>query len=113
MAHFAKVENGIVTNVFVVANEHEDNGQEYLNGLGLEGDWIQTSYNANFRKKYAAVGDEYLEDKDAFRSPAPYPSWIFDFENWEWNAPVPYPTDGENYTWDEDAGEWVLVETEA
>jgi hypothetical protein len=113
MAHFAKVENGIVTNVLVVANEHEDNGQEYLNGLGLEGDWIQTSYHGNIRKKFAGIGDEYLADKDAFRPPPPFPSWVFDFKKWEWNAPVPYPTDGKNYTWDEDAGEWVLVETEA
>ena len=53
MAHFAKIENVIFVNVVVVDDEHEADGQSYLNLLGLEGDWVQTSYNANFGKKYA------------------------------------------------------------
>lgn len=70
MAHFAKIENGIVTNVVVVDNEHEANGQEYLNSLGLDGTWIQTSYNGNIRGKYAAIGDTYDSNADEFVSPA-------------------------------------------
>jgi hypothetical protein len=66
MAHFAKIENGTVTHIVVVDNSHEENGQEFLNGLGLEGTWIQTSYNANFRGKYAALGDSYDEENDVF-----------------------------------------------
>ena len=69
MAHFAKVEHGIVTQVVVVDNEHEANGQEYLNSLGLEGTWIQTSYNNNFRGKYAGIGDTYDEEQDIFVTP--------------------------------------------
>lgn len=69
MAHFAKVENGIVTEVLVVDNEHESYGQQYLNDLGLEGTWIQTSYNANFRGKYAGIGDIYDAENDVFLSP--------------------------------------------
>lgn len=69
MAHFAKIENGIVTQVVVVANEHEENGEEYLNSLGLSGRWVQTSYNANFRGKYAALGDFYNEETDEFITP--------------------------------------------
>jgi hypothetical protein len=69
MAHFAKIENGIVTEVLVVDNQYESNGQEYLNGLGLEGIWIQTSYNANFRGKYAGIGDSYDAENDVFVSP--------------------------------------------
>jgi hypothetical protein len=69
MAHFAKIEDGIVTNVVVVDNEHEENGEEYLNSLGLEGRWVQTSYNANFRGKYAAIGDTYDEVADEFVGP--------------------------------------------
>lgn len=69
MAHFAKIEDGIVTNVVVVDNEHEQDGEEYLNSLGLEGRWVQTSYNANFRGKYAAIGDEYDEENDVFVGP--------------------------------------------
>lgn len=69
MAHFAKIEDGIVTQVVVVNNEHEQNGEQYLNGLGLAGKWIQTSYNNNFRGKYAGIGDLYDEDKDIFILP--------------------------------------------
>jgi hypothetical protein len=68
MAHFAKVENGLVTQVVVVDNEHETYGSDYLNSLGLEGTWIQTSYNANFRGKYAGLGDTYDAEQDIFVS---------------------------------------------
>ena len=69
MAHFAKIEDGIVTNVVVVDNEHEAYGEEYLNSLGLEGRWVQTSYNNNFRGKYAGIGDSYDEVQDIFIAP--------------------------------------------
>ena len=69
MAHFAKVEDGIVTIVLVVDNQHESYGQEYLNDLGLDGTWIQTSYNNNFRGKFAAIGDTYDSINDLFISP--------------------------------------------
>ena len=69
MAHFAKIEDGIVTQVVVVANEHEEDGEAYLNSLGLEGTWIQTSYNANFRGKFAGIGDTYDAENDEFVSP--------------------------------------------
>ncbi len=69
MAHFAKIENGIVTNVVVVDNEHEDNGEAYLNSLGLDGQWVQTSYNNNFRGKFAGIGDTYDPELDEFIAP--------------------------------------------
>lgn len=69
MAHFAKIEDGIVTQVVVVDNEHEANGEEYLNSLGLDGQWVQTSYNGNIRGKYAAIGDTYDSVADEFVSP--------------------------------------------
>jgi hypothetical protein len=70
MAHFAKIENGIVTNVVVVDNEHEADGEAYLNSLGLEGQWVQTSYNGKFRGKYAAISDTYDTNLDKFISTA-------------------------------------------
>lgn len=73
MAHFAKIENGIVTQVVVVDNAHEANGEAYLNDLGLEGKWVQTSYNANFRGKYAGIDDIYDEVADVFITPEPEP----------------------------------------
>lgn len=69
MAHFAKIENGLVTNVVVVDNEFEKQGQKFLNDLGLEGTWIQTSYNANFGGKFAAIGDTYDAKNKLFVSP--------------------------------------------
>jgi hypothetical protein len=69
MAHFAKIENGIVTNVVVVDNEFEKIGQQYLNELGLEGTWIQTSYNASFGGKFAAIGDTWDTKKKVFVAP--------------------------------------------
>lgn len=71
MAHFAKIEDGIVTNIIVIDNEHEADGQEYINGLGIEGTWIQTSYNGNFRGQYAIIGGTYDEVSDIFIGPEP------------------------------------------
>jgi hypothetical protein len=71
MAHFAKIENGIVTNVVVVDDAHELYGEKFLNDLGLDGKWVQTSYNENFGGKYAAIGDSYDAKKNEFVSPPP------------------------------------------
>jgi hypothetical protein len=59
MTHFAKIEEGIVTQVVVVSDEHEADGESYLNSLGLEGAWIQTSYNGTIRKIFAGIGYSY------------------------------------------------------
>ena len=78
MAHFAKVEDGIVEQVIVVNNEtlgdlefpaSESVGQEFIASLGLDGTWKQTSYNANFRGKYAGSGDTYDSELDEFVAP--------------------------------------------
>lgn len=74
MAHFAKIENGLVTNVVVVDNEHEANGEAFLNSLGLEGQWVQTSYNGNIRGKFAGIGDTYDSVADVFVSPIVEPA---------------------------------------
>ena len=78
MAHFAKVENNIVDQVIVVSNddcnnlefpESEPVGQAFLASLGLSGEWLQTSYNANFRGAYAGIGFTYDPDADVFVAP--------------------------------------------
>lgn len=107
MAHFAKIENGIVTQVVVVDNEHEANGNEYLNELGLVGEWVQTSYNATFGRKFAGIGDTYIDGN--FKPASPYPSWVFDDKVWGWVAPVPIPKTGEPHRWDEETLSWVAV----
>jgi len=78
MAHFAKIENGIVREVIVVGNddcvggdfpESEAAGQAFIASIGLSGEWRQTSYNANFRSKYAGIGDVYDAVNDVFVAP--------------------------------------------
>jgi hypothetical protein len=109
MAHFAKIENGTVTQVIVVDNAHEANGQEYLNSIGLEGTWIQTSYNEKFGKKFAAIGDTYVASTGIFKPSKPFASWKFNEESWSWNPPKPYPTDGKEYFWNEEVKDWAEV----
>lgn len=110
MAHFAKVNaDNLVEQVLVVPDEQEHRGEEYLNELGLQGRWIQTSYNANIRKQFAGIGFEYLPTQDAFRQSAPYPSWIWDSKNWNWKAPVSMPEDGKIYRWNEESTSWVEI----
>lgn len=78
MAHFARVENGVVREVIVIANddcgggdfpESESIGQAFIASIGLSGEWRQTSYNGNFRSKYAGIGDLFDADADEFASP--------------------------------------------
>lgn len=75
MAHFARVENGVVAQVIVVSNDDCDGGtfpdsekpgQEFIASIGLPGLWMQTSYNGTFRAKFAGVGDKYDSQKDEF-----------------------------------------------
>ena len=67
MAHFVQLDkNNQVTEVVVVPNEEEHRGEEFLHELGLEGSWVQTSYNANFRGFYAGIGDYYDQENDIF-----------------------------------------------
>ena len=87
MAHFAKIENGVVTNVVVVSNEHEADGEAFLHSLGKLGKWVQTSYNANFGKKFAGIGDTF--DGTNFKSAEPEGNLGFDEETWGWIMPEP------------------------
>ena len=120
MAHFAQLENNIVTKVIVVANqdilneqgqESEELGIKFCSNL-LGGTWKQTSYNGRIRKNYAGIGYTYDIQKDAFISPKPFPSWVLNEETCLWGSPVPYPTDDKRYNWDEATLSWVEVETE-
>ena len=119
MAHFAQIdEQGTVLTVIVVNNSDilDENGQE-SEAIGKQfctdlfgGEWVQTSYNNNIRKQYAVIGGSYDSVNDVFIVIKPYPSWVLD-ENFDWQAPVPYPTDGGNYGWDEDNQQWTSLPT--
>ena len=110
MAHFAKIENGAVTSVVVVDNAHEATGEAYLNGLGLDGKWVQTSYSASVRGKFAGLGDTYNAKKDRFEPAKPYASWKWNEIQYAWEAPTAQPEDGD-YTWDEETKSWVAADT--
>jgi len=78
MAHFAEIQNGIVSQVIVVSNdvcaggdfpESEAAGQAFIASIGLSGEWRQTSYNGNFRSKYAGIGYTYDAENDVFVAP--------------------------------------------
>jgi hypothetical protein len=114
MAHFAELdETNIVKQVIVIHNnellvdgvESEAKGIEFCQSL-FGGNWVQTSYNGNFRKNYAGIGFIYDPILDAFYAPQPYPSWTLD-ENARWQAPTPMPEDGKIYYWDEATLNWI------
>lgn len=112
MAHYTFLdENNIVTEVIVGRNEDEtvDGVSDWETYYGQLRNQVckRTSYNNNIRKQYAGIGYSYDADADVFIAPRPYPSWSLD-ENHDWQAPVPYPNDGEPYVWDEDIEDWVL-----
>jgi len=112
MAHYAKVNNGLVTQVIVAEAEFFETFVD-----SSPGEWIQTSYNTQggvhsdggtpLRKNYAGVGFTYDSVRDAFISPQPHPSWVLDEDTCIYEAPVPYPTDDLMYSWDEDTTSWV------
>ena len=114
MAHFAEITNGIVVRATVVNNEDtaldgvEDGaiGAAFCHNL-LGGAWVQTSYNNNIRKNYAGIGFTYDTERDAFIAPQPYASWILDEATCRWQAPVPMPSEGGPWTWDEETLSWV------
>lgn len=122
MTHFAKVENGLVTDVIVAE-------QNFIDTLPEPSLWIQTSYNTRgnvhynpdtglpdekpaLRGNYAFIGGSYDAVNDVFINPQPFLSWSISAEtNWLWEAPVPYPTDGKMYDWDETTLSWVPIPT--
>lgn len=124
MAHFAKLNSeNIVEQILVVSNEvatDEQSGVNFLNNLLKTNDtWKQTSYNTvggvhklggtPFRKNYAGVGYKYDESRDAFIAPKPYNSWTLNETSCLWEAPTPYPDDGNLYIWDEENLMWNLI----
>ena len=110
MAHFAQIENNIVTQVLVIDNAQEHRGQEFLaNDLNLGGTWVQTSYNGNIRKNFAGIGFTYDAVRDAFIPQKPFNSWLLNEDTCQWYPPTLYPTDNKQYQWDEEQLNWKEV----
>jgi hypothetical protein len=114
MAHFAKVVDGIVTQVIVAEPEFF---QTFVDSS--PGEWLQTSYNTYggqhrnggtpLRKNYAGIGYSYDRTKDAFIPPKPFASWVLNDDTCLWSAPTPMPTDDKVYEWDETTTSWKEV----
>lgn len=111
MAHYAFLdENNIVTEVIVGKDETDlTHDWEVFYGEIRQQICKRTSYNNNYRKNYAGIGFFYDAKRDAFIEPKPYPSWILNENNCRWNAPIPMPTDGKFYAWDEATQTWIEV----
>ena len=130
MSHFAKIdpETNLVT--FVTVGRQEDDGLEAELTARTGDVYKQTSYNTHggvhytdgvpsedqtkaLRFNYAGIGFTFDPDRGtdgAFIPPKPFESWVLDEDTCLWVAPVPYPEDGESYTWDEDAGDWIAAD---
>jgi len=124
MSHFAKVRDGIVTQVIVAEPEFFETFVDTS-----PGEWIQTSYNTHggvhsnngtpLRKNYAGIGYSYDRTRDAFIPPKPYPSWLLNDQTCLWDAPVALPSDAGTgtppkvYNWNEATTSWVVVEMPA
>ena len=120
MSNYAKVLNSKVLEVIVADASFFDTFVDTSPGT-----WIQTSYNTRggvhygadgqpdggvaLRANYAGIGYTYDQANDVFYAPQPYPSWTISAPTWLWQPPVPYPSTGGPYTWDEATLSWVLV----
>jgi hypothetical protein len=124
MAHFAKVNNGVVVQVIVAEPEFFETFVD-----SSPGEWIQTSYNTRggvhyqpdsntpsedqtkaLRKNYAGIGYAYDREKDAFIPLQTFPSWVLNEDTCLWEAPVPMPQDEKAYKWDEANTSWIVAE---
>jgi hypothetical protein len=112
MAHFAEIDNNDLVIRVLVTDNNDPNGDEGHQWLidNLGGRWVKTSYNGNIRKRFAGIGYTYDESRDAFIMPQPFPSWTLDEDTCDWQAPKPYPTDGNTYNWDETVQKWQLTD---
>ena len=123
MAHFAEIDDtGVVVRVVVVSNEEladgrfasgesEQKGIDFLKELIPDSKtWVQTSYNKNFRGVFASVNCIYDEDLDKFKHPQPYPSWIWNNTNNDWEAPVDPEKLKAGQVWNEEKGDWEIPE---
>lgn len=125
MAHFAKLnaENYVI---FVTVARDEDENREVEISQQTGEIYKRTSYNTRgglhytngirsqdqskaFRKNYAGIGYYYDSIRDAFIPPKPFPSWILNEESCLWDSPVPYPSDGKMYRWNENILNWEEI----
>ena len=125
MTYFAKCEQTANSSAMLVT-EVISADQAFVNTQ--PGFWVQTSYNTYgnvhyapsppaepgtpdggvaLRGNYAGIGYTYDVPNDVFYAPQPYSDWIMDTSTWIWIPPVPYPSEGGPYAWDQNTHQWV------
>lgn len=116
MAYFAKLnENNEVLEVLSLNDDvitvngiqEEQLGINFLAELTNYSNWIQTFQDGSKRKNYAGIGGKYYPEEDVFVPKKPYDSWVLNRENYQWEPPIPMPSDqGVYYIWNEDSKNW-------
>jgi hypothetical protein len=124
MAHYAFINSQNTVTQVIVGRDEDDLAEgvtswETYYGERMGERCLRTSYNTvagqhnaggtPFRGNYAGINYKYDEALDAFLPPQPFPSWSLNEATYSWEAPVPYPTDGADYVWNENRKEWELV----
>ena len=121
MAHYAKIESGIVSEVIVAE-------QAFIDARPSSETWVQTSYNTRggvhyepdsstpssdqsnaLRKNFAGVGFVYDSVRDAFYEEQPHASWTLNETTCYWEPPVAHPSDNQVYEWNEGTTSWDVV----
>ena len=124
MAHYAFLDENLTVTLVIVGKNEDEDGIDWEQFYGA----VRTSYNTAggvyydpdtqqpaldqskaFRKNYAGIGYTYDPVRDAFLPPKPFNSWVLDESSCTWQPPVPQPTDGENYQWNEDLLTWEMA----
>jgi hypothetical protein len=111
MSHWAELDDNNKVIRVLVGDNNDPAGDEGYQWLldNLGGTWVKTSYNAainGFRKNYAGIGYTYDLEKNAFIPPKIFASWVLNEETCIWESPIPYPTDGLMYEWNENSLNW-------
>lgn len=107
MAKYAKILDGKVTKIIEATSEYFDTFID-----DSPGQWIETFDDASQRGKFAGIGDTYDGTNDRFVPQKQFNSWVFNEDEYKWEAPVSYPTDGERYSWDEENQTWTQLEAQ-
>lgn len=127
MAHYAFINGNNIVEMVIPGREEDDtenlpeefsSWEEFYGNLHNK-KCLRTSYNTfgnehhdggtAFRGNYAGKNFTYDEENDVFIAPQPFDSWVLNTDTWLWDAPVPYPDDGQYYEWSEKAVNWILI----
>ena len=109
MRYFAEIDkNSLVIQVLLLDDNSITDGNDFFNKtLNLGGNWLETFLDSNERKNLAGVGFYYDNARNAFIAPQPFNSWVLDEITCQWDSPIPYPSDGKMYRWNEESLSWV------